>query len=266
MNIFIRECKVNLKPFLFWNLGLFVLVFAGMTKFTGIESATGGMSMNEILNRFPKIVLAVLGISGVDISTLPGYYAIIAFYVIICGVIYSLHMGANAVSREVVDKTYEFIFTKPCSKIHILSMKVLAGWFAIAGFSIMNLLFSYMAVSFLKFEDNINKLIFLYTIALFVLSSLFYAFAIFFSTLTKKAEKGTMYGNLFFLFAFVMSIVYDTLEDGAVIKYISPMKYFEAEDLIKGHLDLTFLFISICITIALIVISFQRFQKKDLNI
>lgn len=265
MNIVIRECKVNLKPFLFWCIGLFILVFVGMAKFSGIESATGGMSINDLMDQFPKIVLAVFGMSGIDVSTLPGYYSIIAFYVIICGAIYSLHMGANAVSREVVDKTYEFIFTKPCSKKHVLGLKVMVGWIAILGFSLANLMFSYIAVAFYNFEGNINKLILLYTIVLFVLSSLFYAISIFFSTFTKKAEKGTMYGNLFFIFAFVMSIVYDMLENGEVIQYISPLKYFEAKDLIRGHLDLGFLFICIGLTFILMGVSFQKFKSNDLN-
>jgi ABC-2 type transport system permease protein len=264
MNIFKRECKQNLKPFLFWILGLFVLIFAGMTKFTGIEAATGGISVNKILSQFPKVVLAVLGISDIDISTLPGYYAIIAFYVIICGAIYSIHLGSNAVSREVIDKTYEFIFTKPCSKKYVLAMKVLAGWIAIGAFALLNLLFSYAAVAALKLEGNINQLILLYSIVVFVLSSLFFALAIFFSTVAKKAEKGMLYGNLCFLFAFVMSIVYDMLENGTIIKFISPMKYFEAKDLIAGHLDILFLFISICLTLILLGVSFQRFQKNDL--
>jgi len=127
MNILKRECRANLKTFLFWNLGLFVLAFTGMTKFTGIAAATGGEDINKILNQFPKVILAVLGISSVDISTLAGYYSILAFYALICGAIYAIHLGNNAVSREIVDKTYEFIFTKPCTKTYVLGMKVIAG-------------------------------------------------------------------------------------------------------------------------------------------
>ena len=263
MNILKREGKANFKVFLFWILGLFILVFAGMTKFTGIVATTGGADINKILNQFPKVILAVLGISGVDINTLAGYYTIIAFYVLICGAIYAIHLGNNAVSREVVDKTYEFIFTKPCMKTYVLGMKVIAGWMAIVAFSVINLLFSYAAVAALKFDGNINKLILLYTIVLFVLSSLFYALSIFFATMAKKPEKGALYGNLCFIFAFIMGIVYDMIENGSLIKFISPMKYFLAKDLIAGHLDLFFLVLCIVLTIILMFVAFRKFQKKS---
>ncbi len=35
MNILIKELKAGLKPFIFWNIGLFVMSFAGMAKYTG---------------------------------------------------------------------------------------------------------------------------------------------------------------------------------------------------------------------------------------
>ncbi|MDF2608645.1 MAG: hypothetical protein K0R92_119 [Lachnospiraceae bacterium] len=265
MNILKRECKVNLKVFLFWILGLLVLIFAGMTKYTGLNGAAGGTSINDLLSQIPKVVLAVFGMAGVDITTLAGYYSVIVFYVLICGIIYSVHLGANAVSREVIDKTYEFIFTKPCSKKYVLGMKVLAGWLAIVGFTVMSMVFSYASVAALGTEENMNELIILYGIVVFILSSLFYAFTIFFATASNKAEKGMLYGNLSFLLAFIMGIVHDMLDNGTVIKWISPLKYFEANDLIAGKLDGVFLIVCLCLTVVLLVFSFERFQQNDLQ-
>jgi len=264
MNILKREWKANLKVFLFWILGLFILVFTGMTKFTGIAAATDLGDINQILDQFPKVILAVLGVSNVDITTLAGYYSILAFYALICGAIYAIHLGNNAVSREIVDKTYEFVFTKPCTKTYILGMKVIAGWMAIAAFSIFNLLFSYAAVVALKFDGNINQLILLYTIVLFVFSSLFYALSIFMATIAKNPEKGALYSNLCFLFAFIMGIVYDMLENGRLIKFISPMKYFEAKDLIVGKFDMGYLLLSIVLITILTYVGFRKFQKNEL--
>jgi len=264
MNILKHEWKANLKVFLFWILGLFLLVFTGMTKFTGIAAATGGEDINKILNQFPKVILAVLGISGVDISTLAGYYTILAFYALICGAIYAIHLGNNAVSREKVDKTYEFIFTKPCTKTYVLGMKVIAGWMALAAFSIFNLLFSYGAVAALKFDGNINKLILLYTIVLFLFSSLFYSVSIFLATIARRAEKGALYSNLCFLFAFIMGVIYDMLDNGRIIKLISPMKYFEAKDLIAGKFDLGFLILCIILITILTYAGFRKFQRSEL--
>ena len=81
-----------------------------------------GASLNQLLARFPRVVLAVLGISGVDVETPGGYYAVLAFYAVICASLYGASLGAGAVNREAVDKTYEFLFTRPRSRAAILSM------------------------------------------------------------------------------------------------------------------------------------------------
>ena len=69
MNLFRRELRTGLKPFLFWMIGLFVLCFAGIIKF---ESYTASGSMEELIAAFPRVVLAVMGVVGVDIGTLEG--------------------------------------------------------------------------------------------------------------------------------------------------------------------------------------------------
>ena len=63
MNLLKRELRANWKAFFFWSIGMFVLCFAGVVKF---ESYTASGSMMELLNSFPRIVLAVMGAVGVD--------------------------------------------------------------------------------------------------------------------------------------------------------------------------------------------------------
>lgn len=263
MNIFKHEYKANLKVFLFWVLGLFLLVFLGMTKFTGIQVTNGSESLNDFMQQFPKVILAVFGMVEVDVTTLEGYYSIIGYYVIICGVIYAIHLGTNAVSREVVDKTYEFVFTKPCSRNYVLTMKLTAAWLNLLLFSILSTLFSIIAIQALKFNGEINVLIILYSINVLLISSIFFALSAFLSVTVKNSEKATLYSNLIFITAFIMGIVYDTVEEGAIIKFISPLKYFEAKDLIMHRMDLFFVIICMVLILLLLLCSFIRFKKKD---
>jgi len=98
MNILSRELRAGRKTFFFWSLGLFFLVFAGMAKYTGV--AADEASFNALLAQFPRVVLAVLGITGVDVEAPGGYYAVLAFYAVICASIYGVSLGANAVNRR----------------------------------------------------------------------------------------------------------------------------------------------------------------------
>ena len=70
MNLFRRELKTGLKPFLFWALGLFALIFAGIVKSSG--ATANGAFMTQLLNRFPRIVLAVMGMALWSLATITG--------------------------------------------------------------------------------------------------------------------------------------------------------------------------------------------------
>lgn len=263
MNIFKRELKAGLKPFIFWTIGLFVLVFAGMTKYTGI--AVEGASVGELIAQFPKVVQATLGIVGINIETLEGYYAIIAYFAIICVSIYAVSLGAGAVNCEAVDKTYEFVFTKPRSRKYILLMKLLSGFTYLLAFCILNFLFSVSATVTLKLNESINNEILLFSISIFLVGILFFGIAVFLGAITRRTEKGMLYGNLCFLFAFVVGIIYDMLENGGILRILTPIRYFIPSDLLAGQLDLAYVILSLVFSAVLLFFAFSCFDKKDLN-
>lgn len=263
MNILKRELRAGLKPFIFWMLGLFILVFIGIIKYEGM--AAGGSSMTDILTSLPRVVLAVMGIAGVDVSTLAGYTAILTYYVLICAVIYAVHLGSAAVSRESVDKTYEFVFTKPCTRARILAMKLAAAWIYLALFSVFYMIFSMKAVSSLKTPENITSVILVFSLSVFLIGSLFIALSAYLSAAAKQADKGSLYGNLAFLYAFILGVVYDLLENGGLLRLISPFKYFLPTDLVAGKLDLVYAGITLALMAVFLYGAFAKFKKKDLT-
>lgn len=263
MNILKRELRTGLKPFIFWAIGLFVLVFAGMIKYVGISA--GGVQMGELMAQFPKVVLATMGMVGIDIETLGGYYAIIAYFATICVSIYAIYLGADGVNREAIDKTYEFVFTKPRSRSYILSMKLLSGFIYMLAFCVLNLVLSFSATASLKLDENISKEILLFSIAIFLIGILFFTLSAFFAAITSRPEKGMLYGNLSFLFAFIVAIIYDMLENGGLIRVLTPIRYFIPSDLIAGHFDLAYVAIILVISAIFLTLTFRYFDKKDLN-
>ncbi len=263
MNILKRELKAGLKPFLFWTIGLFVLVFAGMTKFTGLDA--GGTSVGELIASFPRIVQAVLGIVGINIETLGGYYAILMYFAMICIAIYSISLGANALNREAVDKTYEFVFTKPRSRNTILSMKLLAGFIYLFVFSLLSYIFSTAAVSTLNLKETIDAEMLLFSVALFLVGLLFFCLSALIAANSKRAEKGFLYGNLCFVFAFVIGITYDMLENGGLLRVFSPLKYFSPAELLNSQFNISYLILTLVLCSLCALGAFYKFNKKDLQ-
>lgn len=263
MNILKRELRSGLKPFILWTVVLFVLIFIGIVKFE--SASTGGANISEILAEFPRIVLAVLGIVGVNINTLGGYTAILTYYILICAVIYAVHLGSSAVSRESIDKTYEFVFTKPRSRSHVLAMKLVAGWIYLFLFCILYIVFSLMAVASLKTTESITSQTLLFTLSIFLIGSLFVALSALLASMSKRAEKGSLYGNLAFLYAFILGVIYDMLENGGLIRLISPFKYFLPSEILNNALDPLYVGITSLLIAVFLYGAFTKFKKKDLT-
>jgi ABC-2 type transport system permease protein len=261
MNILKREMRAGRKAFLFWMIGMFLLCYVGIIKY---ESYTTSGSMMELLNSFPRVVLAVMGVVGVNIGTLSGYTALMFYYVLICAVIYAVHLGSAAVTRESVDKTYEFVFTKPCSRARILGLKLTAAYIYLTLFCIFNGAFALLAVGSMNTTENVAGITWFCVLTSFLVGALFVALSAFFASMAKKPEKGALYGNLAFLYAFILGVGYNMLENPGVLKLISPFSYFSPADQVAQKLDVTLTIVTLALTCAFLFGSFARFKRKDL--
>ena len=263
-NIIKHELKAGLKPFIFWTLGLAVLVFAGMTKFLGF-GGSGGADITVLLGQFPKIFLVMFGMANVDVQSLGGYFSVLQFFVLICASIYAIHLGTNAVSREAVDKTYEFIFTKPRTRSYILSCKLFAGFCYLTAFCALNLIFSFLALPMLGIENTIPTTLILYAFVSLFVGLVFFSLAAMLSALFTRSEVGIKVSNTIFIITYILSVLFDLSENPAVIKIFTPLKYFEAADLIGGKFDIVYTAVCLVISAAALFWAFLAFNKRDLN-
>ncbi len=261
MNIFWRELRAGRKAFLFWMIGMFLLCFAGIVKY---ESYSVGGGMEELLAAFPRVVLAVMGIAGVDMNTLAGYTALLFYYVLVCAVVYAVILGAGAISRESIDKTHEFLFTKPRSRTHILASKLAAACVTIVLFCLMSAVFAYAAVATLGSGESVIGVIAACTLAVLLIGILFVALAAFLATLVQKPEKGSLYGNLAFLAAFVLGVVYNMLENPGALRLFSPFNYFTSADLAAARVSPLFALLALALTAFLLFGALRRFERRDL--
>ena len=172
MNIILKELRFGYKPFLFWLLGQFFLTVAGLAKYTGIQ---GGMDIGKLLDQFPRIILAVLGMGGgVDLTSLPGYYSVLRYYVFVLAILLAIHLGSSAVNRELIDRTYDFIYAKPRTRSFILLWKLGAGFAFLAVFCLMNIPYRYAGMRAINIQPDDFTFVYIYTAAVFLVAFLFF--------------------------------------------------------------------------------------------
>ena len=65
----------------------------------------------------------------------------------------------------------------------------------------------------------------------------------------------------------MLSIVIDLNENIEVLKYLTPFKYFEAENVMYGGgLDIVYVLISVVVIAVLAFVTYVFFNKRDLNV
>lgn len=263
MNIFRRELKAGRKAFLFWGLGLFVLVFAGVIKSTG--STADGESLAVLVRSFPRIVLAVFGMLDVDIGTFSGFYAVLGQYVVLLTAVYAMHLGSSAVSMEAVDKTYEFVFTKPRTRSYILRQKLLSGLLYLALYCGLNVLISVLAASTLDLGESHAGLFAMYSLASLLVGTVFFALGAMLSASARATEAGARMGNYAVLIAFCIGVMCDMLEGSGALRLLSPFRYFSTTDLLALRLDARYIALCFGLGAVAMAVAFLRFEKRDLS-
>lgn len=263
MNLFRRELKTGLKPFFFWLLGLFALIFAGIVKSSG--AMANGAFMTELIGRFPRIVVAVMGMASVDISNFGGFYAVIMQYAFVLFAIYAAHLGSSAVSRESVDRTYEFLFTKPRSRSFILTGKLLAAAVFLTAFAAFNLLFSLLAVRQLDITGDFTGLFVRFSVAAWFVGLVFFSASAMFAASFRQSERGAKAGNLIVLFTYALAVIYDLLEHPGAIRLLTPFRYFLNTELVELTLDLRFAGLCALLAVVFFTVAFVRFERRDLG-
>ncbi len=262
MNLFRKEIKSGLKPFLFWTLGLFMFVFAGIVKSSA--AMADGQFMVDLISKFPRIVVATMGMANVDISQFGGFYAVLMQYIFVLTAVYAAHLGSRAVSRESVDKTYEFLFTKPRSRSFILAFKLLAGLVFLTIYAVLNFVFSTLAVKQLGLSGDYTALFARFSLALWFGGLVFFSLAALFAACFRVAEHGARAGNLAVLCTYALAVVYDLLEHPGVLRAFTPFRYYLNTELIGGSINPLFVLLCLVLCGAFLASAFVRFEKRDL--
>lgn len=263
MNLFKKEIKTGLKPFLFWTLGLFMFVFAGIVKSSA--AMADGQFMTQLINQFPRIVVAAMGMANVDITQFEGFYAVLTQYIFLLTAIYAVHLGSGAVSRESVDKTYEFLFTKPRSRSFILALKILSSIVFLSLYACLSFVFSLLAAKQLTLTGDYTALFARYSVSMWLVGIVFLALAAMLAALARVSERGSRAGNLAVLGAYVISVVYELVEKPGLLRAFTPFRYFLSSEMTQRTISLPYAILSLALAAVFFTVAFFRFERRDLG-
>ena len=125
-NIYQHEFRTRLKSVIIWSLAMaFIIVFFFSLYPVFSDQAA---AMNEFLARYPAQLRAAFGLDKIDLSTVLGFYAFLFVFVQICVAIQASNYGFGLVSIEESELTADFLLSKPVSRTHVMTSKLLAAF------------------------------------------------------------------------------------------------------------------------------------------
>lgn len=264
MNIFIREMRAHRKSLIFWSIGMLFMIVAGMGKFTSYTGS--GQSMNDILGKMPKALKAVLGFGTLDVTTASGFYGMLFLYLLIMVTNHAAMLGANIIAKEERDKTTEFLMVKPVSRFTVISAKLAAALANILVLNAITLVFSIAIVNQYAKGEQINGDISILMVGMLLAQLLFLFMGSGIAAASKNPKISASIATTILLVTYIIAILTDMNEKLAALKYITPFKYFEAQQIYEGGLKPVFVVLSLIIISVMLWVTYTFYRKRDLKV
>lgn len=264
MNIIKRELKANLKSLIIWSISIIALILVWMSEFSALAD---NKEIELLMKSFPQALLNVLGIWDTDFTTLGGFITVISVYLFLILGIHGALIGNSLISKEERDKTSEFLFTRPVSRIKVVKDKIIAGIINLLVLNlvlILSILFS--SISYIKLA-GFYRFIFLFSIGMFLFQLIYFSLGMFLAAFMKRYKKSGNLSISVLMITYILSILINMTDKIDFLKCITPFEYFRASDILKqGKIQPLYLILSFIIITIFISGTFKYYKSRDLYI
>lgn len=262
MNLFLHELKEYRKSIIIWASSMTLLAVLYIFLFKGLGQDIE--DFKAFLSHLPDAVKKGFHILIGSISTLEGFYSFVFSFVILCGSIQAMNLGTSIVSKEVRDKTADFLMTKPISRMDVMTFKLLAAFTALVITNIIYLGLTILAAAAVVGEFNL-KIFFMISLTMFFVQLIFMALGIMISVLAGKI-KSVISVSLSTVFGFYIIGSLGSFLGEESVRYLSPFRYFDADYIIRhSAYETPFVLTSIAVFIAAIAAGYLVYLKKDIH-
>ncbi|MFP7298501.1 ABC transporter permease subunit [Neobacillus niacini] len=263
MNILLHELRAYRKSIIIWTLSLIAIVALFMSFYPSFSKDTE--EFTKLLEGYPAAIREAFGINLDTFFSILGFYCYGLSFVTLCGAIQAMNLGTSIVSKEVREKTADFLLTKPVTRTAVLTNKLLASLISIIVTNVIYLIAAALIVSQVKTEDFSVNIFILLSLTVFFVQLIFLAIGIIISVIVPKI-KSVLTISLATVFAFYFLGMFSATSGDEVKRYLSPFKYFDTTYIIeKSGYELSFLITGAVFIIAAIGASLFIYAKKDIH-
>jgi ABC-2 type transport system permease protein len=263
MNIFFHELKAYRKSTLIWSVSLVMIIVLFMSFYPSFSK--DAEEFQKIMEGYPEAIRNALGFSLGSFFTILGFYCFPLSFITLCGAIQGMNLGTSIVSKEVREKTADFLLTKPVTRTTVLTAKLMAAFISIILTNIIYLAVTITMAYQVKTEDFSLKILIMLSLTMFFIQLIFLAIGVIVSVIVPRI-KSVLTVSLTTVFAFYFLGMFSSTTGEEAKRYISPFKYFNTAYIIKqASFESTFLIVGAVIIILAITASYFVYAKKDIH-
>jgi ABC-2 type transport system permease protein len=261
--IYRHEFLTRLRSVITWSITLIAITLIFFSIFPAF--ADQAALLNETMSQFPPALLAAFGLTGVDLSTVLGFYSFIFLFAQICLAIQAGNYGFGLVSIEESELTADFLVSKPVSRVQIMTSKLLA---AFTSLTITNLVVWISTIAGImlfrggRTYDIHTLLLLLLSIVIFQL--FFLSVGLVISLLVKRVRSVTSL-SLGLGFGMYVLSAFSGLEGASTLELITAFKHFDPNYIIQhAAYNTPLVLLNVGVTVVSLVASYGLYIRRDI--
>jgi len=263
MNVFLHELRTYRKATITWTLALVSLIILFFAMFPSISQEAE--EFKKLMEGFPEALRAALGLSVENIGSIIGFYSYVFLYISLCGAIQAMNLGTSILSKEIREKTADFLLTKPVTRTRILTSKLLAAVTLLIFTNVCYLIAATIMAFLVEPKEYSTKIFLLISLTLFYVQLIFLALGIIISVTVSKIKSvlPISLGTVFALF--IIGALASTTGDN-VLRYMTPFKYFDLAYIAQNSsYESSFVIAALGFIGAAITASYVIYHKRDIH-
>jgi ABC-2 type transport system permease protein len=262
MNIMMHELRAYRKSTIIWSISLMMIVVLFMSLFPSFSR--DAEEFTKLLEGYPPAVRAAFGINLDQFFSILGFYCYALSFITLCGAIQAMNIGAGIISKEVREKTADFLLTKPVTRTTIITAKLVAALISILITNIVYLGAAILTAYQVKTEDFSLKSFIMLSLTVLFIQLIFLALGVILSVLIPRI-KSVLTVSLSTVFGFYFLGMFSATSGDEAKRYISPFKYFDTAYIMgNSSYEAPFLVAGLMIMILAIAAGYIVYRKKDI--
>jgi ABC-2 type transport system permease protein len=262
MNIYLHEMKATARSMVIWSVSTAVLILVFTSIFSGI--AKDAELLNQTMSQFPEELLIAFGMTGMDLSTVLGYFSFLFLFIQILLAIQAANYGFSMLSAEERELTADFLLTKPVSRTRILVSKFLAALTALTITNAVVWISSFVFLNLFRGDKTYeSETLILLLLSIVAFQLVFLTLGMLISLVVKRVRSVTPYSMGLAFGMYVLATFGGMLGD-AKLELITPFKHFDATYIVTHQSYDPKALISIAFILISMVGTYLLYQRRNI--